>query len=92
MELEIHHYYFEPGHTQMKADGIHSAIEKLKNKNPSLYVPMDLVRIIVGARAARPYEVHILDHTYFKNFDELLKLQGYVNAKPPNATVLEVKG
>jgi hypothetical protein len=90
--IEVFHYYFEPGHTQMKADGVHSAIEKLKSKKPALFVPKDLVSVIAGARLSQPYTIHILNHASFKKFDGLLKLQGYPNAKPPNATVLDVKG
>lgn len=67
--VTIEQKFLEVGHTQMKADAMHSCIErKLKNKN--INVPADYVTICIEARKSpAPYTVNYVDHKFFKNFD-----------------------
>lgn len=67
-EKTIEQKILTKGHTQMRVDSIHSTIETAIGNKP-IMCPADYIRIMEDARRTpKPYEVHYLDHTFFKNF------------------------
>lgn len=65
----IDHVYFEPGHSQMECDSIHSKIEQ-KSKNVPVYTPDGWAQLIRAARInPRPFNVTTLLCDDFLNFN-----------------------
>lgn len=65
----IDHVYFEPGHSEMESDSVHSKIET-KAKNRPVYIPTDWEQLIRLARSKpSPYIVIKLQHDDFLNFN-----------------------
>jgi hypothetical protein len=74
-DVTITQTYFEPGHSQMAVDRIHSKIEKVKKAQPNIYTPMQIVECIVKAEQKNPYLVELLGHDFFTNFEEIVKMR-----------------
>lgn len=72
----------EKGHTQMEVDSMHSVIEK-KIRNKKINIPADYVNIAKTACSKNPYHVQYLDHTFFKNFDNM---KTYKSIRPGKKT------
>lgn len=70
-KITIEQKYLEVGHTQMEADSMHSTIERhLRNK--IINVPAEYYTICRGARKnPERYDVTYLNHTFFKNFNNV---------------------
>lgn len=63
--------FLEKGHTQMEADSVHSQIER-QVRGRNFNVPADYVAAIKNARSKPvPYNVHYLDHSFFRKYDTL---------------------
>lgn len=73
--------FLEPGHTQMEADSMHSAIERAK-KGMKIFSPLEYPTIIKAARKKQPYEVHKLFHHDIFDLKHLKNqtIQGKLNA------------
>lgn len=66
----IDHVYFEPGHSHMECDSVHSKI-KVKSKNSPVYTLEGWAQIIRLARTKpSPFEVTQLLHDDFLNFNQ----------------------
>lgn len=63
--------FLEVGHTQMECDSMHSVIER-RNKNLTIYSPLDWSNIIRLAKRADPYTVKTV---IFEEFLDLKKLK-----------------
>ncbi len=68
--ITITQKFLERGHTQMEVDSVHSVIER-KLKNQQIYVTQNYVDIMKGARRILPYKVRYVDHTFFRNYQEI---------------------
>ncbi|KAG8173504.1 hypothetical protein JTE90_027253 [Oedothorax gibbosus] len=65
---KIWHSFFQPGHSEMECDSIHSKIEK-KSKNVSVYVPEGWAQIIRKARHNPfPFVLKKMNYDEFLNF------------------------
>lgn len=69
-QAEIQQKYLVVGHTQMECDSVHASIER-KKKGRELYVPADFNMVIKQSRLLQPYQVHYLNHTFFRDFSSL---------------------
>ncbi|KAJ8868061.1 hypothetical protein PR048_031870 [Dryococelus australis] len=82
----IDHPFFEPGHSQMECDSIHSKIEQ-KAKAIPVYTPDEWLQIMRTARTnPRHYEVTMLLHDDFQDFNstkEYLRPCNSSSAKVP---------
>lgn len=68
---KIRHSFFEPGHSEMECDSIHSKIEK-KSKHVPVYVPEGWAQIIRMARHNPfPFVVKKMTYDEFLNFNLL---------------------
>lgn len=67
--IEIEQLILEKGHTMMEVDSVHSTLE-MKFK-PPIYTPMDYITRMRQARPSQPYEVNHLDHTFFKDYENV---------------------
>ena len=65
--LTIQQLFLEKGHTQMEADSVHSSLEFYFQ--PPIYAPSDYISRMRFARPHNPYNVQVLDYTFFKNFE-----------------------
>lgn len=64
----IDHRFFEPGHTEMECDSIHSKI-KQKSKNVPVYVPEGWAQLIRDSRRnPAPYKVHTMSFVDFYDY------------------------
>lgn len=62
--------YLLPGHTEMTVDSIHATIEN-SVRNTIIWAPSQWATVFQLARKdPRPYEVEVLNHKDFKNFEE----------------------
>ena len=60
--------FLEKGHTQMEVDSVHSVIER-KLKHLEIFLPSQYSLVTKEARSnPSPYEVAIVDHTFFKDY------------------------
>ncbi|CAJ1057799.1 uncharacterized protein LOC122137067 [Xyrichtys novacula] len=63
--------YLERGHTQMECDSVHSVIER-KLRHREICIPAEYAAVIRGARVnPRPYKVRYVNHTFFKDFQQV---------------------
>ena len=69
-DLEIQQIILERGHTMLEADSVHSTLDGLF-KNAVLYTPDDYISLMRNVRVCQPYNVKVVNHTFFKNFDAL---------------------
>lgn len=69
-QAEIQQKYPVVGHTQMECDSVHGSIKR-KKKGRKLYVPADFNMVIKQSRLLTPYQVHYLNHTFFRDFSSL---------------------
>lgn len=85
--------FLEKGHTQMECDSVHALIER-KLRGRDIYSPSDYVRLIKEARkSGRPYNVHYIDHTFFKDFSKLSALNSIrPGRKVGDAKVTDLRG
>jgi len=68
---KLNQKFFEPGHSQMESDSIHSAVEHAK-KNTQIFVPSQWATVISMARRNKPYIVIPLR---FEDFYDLKTLK-----------------
>jgi hypothetical protein len=66
----IEQLILERGHTMMEVDSVHAQLDRLF-KNAVIYAPSDYVFIMRQARPQQPFNVKILDHTFFFNYDSM---------------------
>ena len=83
---EIHHIFFEPGHSQNEGDSIHSSIERASRKVTVMF-PEEWVGIIKMAQPNNPLNVRRLSHRDFRNYKALAATlfgtpQTHTNQKP----------
>lgn len=74
---KIDHKFFEPGHSYMECDRSFALIEKLKNKNPQIFIPdhwCDLIK-----KCSKKFVVHKMT-----DFVSILTLNNYI--KDPKTT------
>lgn len=64
---EVHQKYLTRGHTQMECDSVHAAIEA-RARNIDIYTPMEWETVFKTARAAHPYKVIPVSHTFWKSY------------------------
>lgn len=69
-QAEIQQKYLVDGHTQIECDYVHASIER-KKKGRELYVPADFNMVIKQSRLLQPYQVHYLNHTFFRDLSSL---------------------
>lgn len=65
----IEQLILEKGHTMMEADSVHSTLENIFV--PPIYAPSDYIAQMKLARPHKPYNVKVLDYTFFKRFDSM---------------------
>lgn len=65
--IEIEQLFLQKGHTMMEADSVHATLEKYFI--PPINSPMDYIARMRQARPKQPYDVKVLDHRFFKNFE-----------------------
>jgi len=71
---EIDHRFFEPGHSEMECDSMHSMIER-HTKPISMWIPHDWVIAAALARTnPEPYTVVEMEQKDFKDFKDLSKV------------------
>jgi hypothetical protein len=66
----IEQLILEKGHTMMEVDSVHAQLDRLF-KHAVIYAPSDYVCIMQQARPQQPFNVKILDHTFFVNYESL---------------------
>lgn len=69
LNIIIEQLYLEKGHTMMEADSVHATLEKYFK--PPINSPSDYIASMRAARPAQPYNVRVLDYSFFKNFEQL---------------------
>lgn len=71
MKITIYQKILEKGHTQMECDSMHAAIER-KVRGKDIYSPAGYIHACLLARLKpKRYHVEYLNHSYFKNFDDV---------------------
>lgn len=68
-ELDIEQLILEKGHTMMQVDSVHSTLEGLFK--PPIYSPSHYVSLMAQARHSKPYIIHNVDYTFFKNYEDV---------------------
>lgn len=68
-KIIIEQLYLEKGHTMMEADSVHATLEKYFI--PPINSPSDYVARMRAARPAHPYDVHVVDFSFFKNYEKI---------------------
>ena len=77
----IEQKFFEPGHSEMEADSMHSAIQS-KAKRVEIQTPYDWDNVIRMARSnPKPYSVERLSHDNFLNWKKYAKIRMWKNFK-----------
>ena len=71
-------FYFEPGHSQLRSDTMHSAITT-RSKYTKISTPDHWIPIITSANTRRPYDVHELRHSHFFDWKKYCTDAGFVN-------------
>jgi hypothetical protein len=66
--VSIEQLILERGHTMMEADSVHSVLDR-QFKNAQIFSPADYVYLMRTARPSQPYNVIVIDHTFFKNYE-----------------------
>lgn len=66
-DVTIQQLYLEKGHTMMEADSVHSTLEHYFYE--PINSPTDYVARMRMARPSNPYNVKVLDFTFFKNYE-----------------------
>lgn len=69
---EIEQIILEKGHTMMEVDSVHSTLEHLFK--PPLFAPSDYINLMAQARPTKPYIIHHVDFTFFKNHEQVCHL------------------
>ena len=64
----------EKGHTQMECDSVHAACERAL-RDRKIYVPVNYVDYIKGAKKQQPYNVKYLSYDFFKSYSNLCYYQ-----------------
>ncbi|CAF4832257.1 unnamed protein product [Pieris macdunnoughi] len=65
----IDHVFYEPGHSHMECDSVHSKIEQ-KCKNTAVYTPDGWLQVMrLARRNPRPFNVTVLSHGEFLDFN-----------------------
>ncbi|KAK4880977.1 hypothetical protein RN001_004296 [Aquatica leii] len=67
--ITIDQIYLKKGHTMMQADSVHSTLEHYFN--PPINSPADYISRMRAARSKKPYNVILLDYTFFHNYEAL---------------------
>lgn len=68
--ITIEQLILERGHTMMEADAVHSSLEA--HFKPPIFAPSDYVSRMRQARKHHPYNIHVLDYTFFDNYEKTL--------------------
>lgn len=90
-QVKITHKYLVKGHTQMECDSMHSTIER-QLKNREIYSPAQYVEVCRTARMTKPYQVHYLQHNFFKKFNSMPYLNSIrPGRKTGETTVFELR-
>ena len=77
-----------PRHTRMEVDAVHGVLEAYF-KLP-LNSPMDYVARMRAARPSQPFYVHVVDYTFFKNFEAVSVIHSS-REKTGNPTVTDLR-
>lgn len=80
----IEHTYFEPGHSEMEADSMHSTIHRA-SKHAEIQVPQDWGNVMRLARRSNPYKIIQMSYDQFKDWKAYGKMQGWNNFKTNTA-------
>lgn len=76
--VKITQKFLVKGHTQMKVDSVHSAIEK-QLRASTIYSPVGYIEHFKRARSDHPFAVRYLTHTFAKDY---AKLRYYDSIRP----------
>ena len=76
----VNHKYFEPGHSCMEADYMHSCIKKRASKS-EIQTPYDWDNVCRLARYSNPYKVQRLSHGDFQDWSAYAQSRGWTNFK-----------
>lgn len=68
-QIIIEQLFLEKGHTMMEADNVHSVLEHLFK--PPINSPSDYIARMRLARPKNPYNIKVLQHDFFLDFDNL---------------------
>ena len=77
-------FYFEPGHSSLRADSMHSAITT-RSKFAVVYEPYQWVPLISTASTSAPYYVKKMDHESFIDWKQFAKDSNYSNWRKTTA-------
>lgn len=66
-DVKIQQLYLEKGHTMMEADSVHSALEHYFYE--PINSPTDYIARMRMARPSNPYNVKVVDFTFFKKYE-----------------------
>lgn len=67
--LLIRQLILEKGHTMMECDSVHATLEKYFV--PPINSPSDYIAHMRSARPKHPYNIKVLDYSFFQNFEKL---------------------
>lgn len=67
--ITIEQMFLEKGHTMMECDSVHATLEKLFV--PPINSPSDYIAQMKLARPKQPYNVRVIDYSFFKNYEKL---------------------
>lgn len=67
--VDIEQLFLCKGHTMMEVDSVHSTLEHYFK--PPLYSPSDYITRMRMARPSQPYNIKVLDYSFFKNYDAM---------------------
>jgi len=68
----IDHKFLVPGHTMMKCDSMHSAIESA-HKHVAVYSMHEWVNVLKSARRHNPYSVKVIHYSEFYDLKHLAR-------------------
>lgn len=84
--ITIEQLFLTKGHTMMEADNVHSTLEHYF-KAP-LYSPGDYISRMRIARKKQPYNIKVIDYSFFKNFDAVCSLKSLIPGKKASDKVV----
>lgn len=89
-KVTIQQLFLEKGHTMMEADSVHSTLEHYFY--PPINSPSDYVARMRLARPNLPYDVKVLDYTFFKKFEQPSNFQSIRPGKRArDPTVVDIR-
>ncbi|KAF6216788.1 hypothetical protein GE061_001138 [Apolygus lucorum] len=90
LNITIQQLYLEKGHTMMEVDSVHATLEKYFR--PPINSPADYVARMRLARPTQPYNVRVVDFSFFKRHEDRCSLTSLrPGKKSGDPTVMDIR-